>query len=92
MITKFDKPIKTKKQDIDELYDGKYIAFLDTTELFGEGLCYVAAMGEKTDEVFDELYAYIRVLREKEGMHGGVRVGNKNRWEEDLYVIFRDVR
>ena len=92
MITKFDKPIKTKNRDIDELYNGKYVAYLDTSEMFGDGLCYVAAIGEKTDEVFDELLAYIRVLREKVGMRGSVCVGNKNREDDDLYVVFSNVR
>ena len=93
MITYFDKPIKTKNSDIDEKYHGKYIAFLDTSELFGEGFCYVAAMGEKTDEVFDELLRYIRILRKKRGMRGNVCSGDKYRDDGgNIYVEIRNIR
>ncbi|MCL1996204.1 MAG: hypothetical protein FWG63_08365 [Defluviitaleaceae bacterium] len=95
MITKFKKPIKTKSADIDELYDGKYVAYLQTSEMFGNGIGFVVATSEKTREAYTELLKYIEALlenEEDEDLRGGVRVGNKNREDEELYVIFRDVR
>ena len=92
MITKFKKPVKTLSSQIDELYDGKYVAYQDTPEMFGEGLCFVVATGDKTDEVYDELWRYVDELREKTGVRGSVCVGNKHRYDDELYVVISNVQ
>ena len=92
MITKFKEPIKTKTSQIDELYDGKYVAFQGTDEMFGMDICYIVATGDKTDEDYYALEDYTDELIKETGIPSGVRVGNKNRGEDNLYVVFRDVQ
>jgi len=92
MIEKFDKPVEIMDSEIDEKYDGKYVAYQRTSEMFGEGQCYVVAIGDKNDENFDSLFEYVRKLSKENGIPGSVRVGNKNRGTEELYVVFSDVR
>jgi len=90
MIEKFKEPIKTKTSQIDELYDGKYVAYQQHRDVFE--VCYVVAIGDKTDENYDVLEDYVDELIKENAIPGGVRVGNKNRGDEELYVVFRDVR
>ena len=93
MITKFENPELLTCDEIDEKYDGMYVAVQETDELFSEGLGYVVAVGEKTDEVFVTLLNHNRAMFKSNGMSGTVRSGNKNRDEEDnLYVVFSDVQ
>ena len=93
MITKFNEPIRTKKSDIDEMYHGKYVAYLDTDEMFGRGLCDVIAVGEKTDEVFDLLWAYSDEVADKMGMYCSVCSGDKYRDDGgNIYVEIRNIR
>ena len=92
MITKFKEPIKTQSSQIDELYDGKYVAYQRTPEMSGKDICFVVATGDKTDEDYYALEEYVGELINKTGMPGNVCVGNKNRGEDNLYVVFRDVQ
>ena len=92
MIKKINSPELLTNIEIDEKYDGLYVAIQQTDELFSEGLGYVVAVGEKTDEIFTEMTNYISFLFKSTGMCGTIRIGDKNRDGEKLYVIFRNVR
>ena len=92
MITKFEKPELLTRLEIDQKYDGQYVAVQQTDELFGEGLGYVVAVGEKTEAVFNELLDYIGILLNSNGMGGTVVSGNTIREEDELYVVISNVR
>jgi len=92
MITKLEKPELLTRNEIDEKYDGMYVAVQRTDELFSEGLGYVVAVGAQTDEVFKELFNYIDLMYKVNGMSGTVKCGDKNRDEDELYVVFSNVQ
>ena len=100
MITTFEKPELLSRPEIDEKFDGNYVAIKSTDELFSEGLGYVVAIGEKTESIYNELYDYLSSLRQSNlsslrqlgGMYGRVGVANKTRDEDELYVVFSNVQ
>ena len=91
MITKLEKPIMMTRDEIDEKYSGKYIAWQREEGIFDEGLVFAIAT-ENTNEAWKELNDYGKTYYKETQKFFNIALAGVNRWGDDLHAVITNVQ